>query len=188
MFKKIKYFFSTYENAPIVVCLAIIMLIIVVMVGHIFLSTHGHYILWKAGYARDIEIVDANNELWQGKAEHFRSRVTDLVRVSRELKIFDESILPIVIRQEKLGGALAKTYIDLSIIAIEPVFFVGNAVSIYDENDIDGLLGHEFAHFLTRGIGGDHGKIWQETCRKLVEKLNDHSRSYDWCFPRAPIS
>ena len=160
----------------------LILLLIFFMAGLVFFDSYSHSILWRAGYARDVEVFSASNTFWQEKAEYTRSRVVELVRISRELKIFDEKIIPIAIRQKELYGALAEANIDYSIIYIEPIFFTGFAVSVYDEDDIDGLLGHEFAHLVARY--NLHGAIWQETCRKLVGKLNASPRAYGWCYPK----
>ena len=148
-------------------------IIIILSFGFVIWNFGGEKIAFRLGIGEQVKIYKYSSYQWRGQEDYIKHKVEELIIISRELGIFDESILPIQLsvrslnRIRSVAGAERtrfKSYI----------VFDNKHLEMIGREDLDGDIVHEFSHLLDWDKG--HTLIWKTNCRLLFDKTISKKR------------
>lgn len=158
------------KRAVRVLVMAFLSIIIFYSFGLVAWERGAEKIAFRYGYSESVKIQNPSDIRWQNHQEFIKKQVTELVRVSRELGIFDENVLPIRIGISKnyMRGGVAYSHYSrfVSKIYIDSYYL---DLKIINYSDLRVSIAHEFSHFLQ--WQDKHGLAWKKTCQAIFSRM-----------------
>ena len=147
----------------------------------VFLVLGGEKLAWRYGLVDDVIVHSAGSEYWYKKDDYIRWRMEELIRVAKDLGVFEKKIMPIRLVPRNLERLRALAAASRTIFHSN-IYFDYYYLKNSSMFDLDATIIHEFAHLIVSDGPDGHGKQWQKMCNTISLHANFFAGKKVWPY------